>query len=76
MYPKLTDKEMEHLPEVFKEIIAWDEKDPRQQKVVSLEERDEYLARVEDWKHNRNNLTAGAQNFVKKQRGGSGNSFG
>lgn len=72
LYPPLPPKQFENLPQVFKEIIHWDERDPRKQSVVRLDEAHDYLNKVKDWKHNKANLIAGAQNVVKKQRGGGG----
>lgn len=70
LYPPLSPDQFKNLPTVFKEIIHWDERDPRMQKIVPISEAHDYLNRVKDWKYNRANLTAGAQNVVKKQRGG------
>lgn len=69
-FPKLSEEEFEKLPQVFKEIIKWDEKDPRQNKVIPLEHANAYLDEVRDWKFNRNNLSDGARNVLQNQRGG------
>jgi len=71
LFPPLTQKEFDHLPKVFQEIIHWDEKDPRRCKVVNLSDREEYLKDVADWKFNRNNLNEGAKKVLQKQRGGA-----
>jgi len=70
-FPKMDDKSFDKLPVVFREIIKYDELDPRQEKIVKLVEYNEYMTNVQDWKYNRNNLSEGARRFVAKQRGGS-----
>lgn len=71
MYPKLDEKSWNRLPQIFKDIIQWDEKDPRQVKVVAMADSETYLESVSDWKYNRNNLSEGARRFITKQRGGT-----
>lgn len=70
VYPKMKDKDFKALPEVFREIIEYDERDPRKIEVVNLSDAQDYLERVKDWKQNRNNLSEGARRSLQKQRGG------
>ena len=71
-YPRMTQKQWDHLPHVFQQIIEWDEKDPRKlHTVIPIQFHDQYLEEVKDWKFNRNNLSEGARRFINKQRGGA-----
>ena len=72
MYPKLSEKEWNRLPKIMQEVIIWDERDPRQEKVVNLSDRESYLESVAEWKSYKNQLNAGCSNFISKQRGGTG----
>lgn len=65
IFPILNDREWKRLPTIFKEIIEWDYISPIRNKVVSIKE-------LAEWKYSRNIMNLGAQNFISKQKGGTG----
>lgn len=74
-YLPLDEKTFDRLPNVFKEIIKWDSKKPENplasENVVSIHDAREYMNTFKDWVFNKNNLIAGAERFISKQRSGN-----